>query len=1362
MHSQWPEAQPWLSSGRDVPRDVFPLPSFFSPDVDDFSGLSHSVKQRLRKRQHVGVMVEECIIGLNALYSGQMVKPAAKTADISAAQRMVHDHILNSVVKLGGPGLLSGTEALKQLRAFDGYGEDQTPCAVQSYTPELLSLPSKGSFAVPLEELLGCDGRNIVGEFIHSRLLNVDEARSKLDRCGVRQPYSDPRLRDPKLYAGFLHRLVDADLVELTLTQPCEIIEAFFVSKKDGRLRMVIDCRRSNCWFAEPDKVALATAECLSRIELEPGSELHVATADLKDAFYHFGLPAELRPFFGMRPIRAGEFGITHLAGVSLKPGDRIFPRLAVLPMGWSHALWFCQMIHQRIVLEAGAERSLCLEDKSAVPDGSVMHLEYVDNYVVLGTNESAVSELASAGATALRDKGLVVHEEEKAEGSIKVLGWQFEKTELKPVPHRVWRVRLAMQRLLQLGSITGRQLEKVVGHATFICLGRRESLSVFGETYTFIHRHYHSPHKLWKSVRRELQIFCSICPLIWRDLSMPWSTEVQSIDASTWGLGATAAEFGEDEVRRLSKFSERWRFDSDVYRNPRASTMGVDVGGSSDDVDVLKWASNNFSNSGNGLDRIRVIPDKPQSEKFMPIKLESLQKSWRMVGRYKWRRLEPIPVLEARAALFGVKHILRTAGNFNKRHLILSDSITAVCSLDRGRGRAFKMRRVSQQVGALCLASNSCFYYRWLPSEWNSADGPSRGSRFPSSIPQTCGDGHTQADHSGTQEEVCPENQSFKTGSCSEAFSSFGGQNSCPQTTTEGCDISQGGVCRRAMQKEISGVLGQADSGNGCEVVYPIKAPTGRQDSGDYVGFNVFGRGGHFASKLHVGGSAVQAATPEGTPTGQSSNCQAKFEGLVKTRPAKIQVATPVGGRMPDGEVHAEQSSEGRGPHDVAGFCGVSEARGADQTEGTGPGASGYGWVAPCPALVSDSPPPGVGRVIKNSRIRRDNSFRPALQQSGGNGSLSIDAFTSLPSQQPDFQQGCGRPQKGHADSEREVQSHKSRGSTPLPTATWRSKQRFFDEAKGSPSNPAAGEVEDTGISQKVSKGRKAHSVAARPPTKRTSTSHESGRSAPKSAPLPALSPGRTFICAVFIEIFSGCGRLGRAVQRVTGWPVLLWDIMLGEEYDLNRACNRRRLVEWVRCGWVVGLHLGTPCESFSRARDVRPGPPPLRSDLQPLGLSDLRPGDQLKVQQGNRFMRFSVHLLNLTWRFNIPATMENPERSRIWLCPPVLQLFRKKHVTFSVTHFCGWGTPWRKATGFLAVHVDLTRLNVVRCSSSKRGICQFSGQPHIHLHGKTSTGQWVTKIAQPYPHRMCNALAKCFYDWEVMLMAQRFAKHL
>ena len=88
------------------------------------------------------------------------------------------------------------------------------------------------------------------------------------------------------------------------------------------------------------------------------------------------------------------------------------------------------------------------------------------------------------------------------------------------------------------------------------------------------------------------------------------------------------------------------------------------------------------------------------------------------------------------------------------------------------------------------------------------------------------------------------------------------------------------------------------------------------------------------------------------------------------------------------------------------------------------------------------------------------------------------------------------------------------------------------------------------------------------------------------------------------------------------------------------------------------------TPCLSFSRARDCRPGPPPLRSNSQPLGLPDLSEVDQPKVEVGNRPMRFTVRFMTACIFLRVSCCFENPATSRIWLCPPVRRLLRRRHV--------------------------------------------------------------------------------------------------
>ena len=142
-------------------------------------------------------------------------------------------HIRNSVQLMGSPPCdLTGPGAVSQLRAFDGYGEDQCPASIATYVPELLSLPDKGNKSMPLAQLLGDDGGVIVSDFIRSRLLDENEALKNLRECGVKQCYSDPKLRDPRVYSGFIKRLHEADLVDFSVRPGAEKIEAVFVEEE--------------------------------------------------------------------------------------------------------------------------------------------------------------------------------------------------------------------------------------------------------------------------------------------------------------------------------------------------------------------------------------------------------------------------------------------------------------------------------------------------------------------------------------------------------------------------------------------------------------------------------------------------------------------------------------------------------------------------------------------------------------------------------------------------------------------------------------------------------------------------------------------------------------------------------------------------------------------------------------------------------------------------------------------------------------------------------------------------------------------------------------------------------------------------
>ena len=93
-------------------------------------------------------------------------------------------------------------------------------------------------------------------------------------------------------------------------TKPVEQCGFFCVLKKSGMLRLILDARRVNQRFAKPPGVALATAECLGRLEVTGPDEyshhdpryvsavqdmtLTMGIGDIDNCFHRLRLPEGL------------------------------------------------------------------------------------------------------------------------------------------------------------------------------------------------------------------------------------------------------------------------------------------------------------------------------------------------------------------------------------------------------------------------------------------------------------------------------------------------------------------------------------------------------------------------------------------------------------------------------------------------------------------------------------------------------------------------------------------------------------------------------------------------------------------------------------------------------------------------------------------------------------------------------------------------------------------------------------------------------------------------------------------------------------------------------------------------------------
>ena len=238
------------------------------------------------------------------------------------------------------------------LRARAGYS-DEVGAGVgglTSYKPGTVSLPADSSDAPELRSLVS--GKASVF---------LDDLSSMLDNSDVSGAagQSDPRLyMDPVLgrggaaYNGFVKDLWRRGLVRFTV-KPMGHVTVFFVFKKSGQLRMIVDARVVNKRFKRAPTVNMTTPEVLSSLECAPDDVVFSSTIDVKDCFHRLKLSCQMSDYFCMPGGTAKQFGVTHVNGEPVDPSTYIWPACQCLPMGFSWSVYFAQNVAVEMVARA-------------------------------------------------------------------------------------------------------------------------------------------------------------------------------------------------------------------------------------------------------------------------------------------------------------------------------------------------------------------------------------------------------------------------------------------------------------------------------------------------------------------------------------------------------------------------------------------------------------------------------------------------------------------------------------------------------------------------------------------------------------------------------------------------------------------------------------------------------------------------------------------------------------------------------------------------------------------------------------------------------------------------------------------------
>jgi hypothetical protein len=134
----------------------------------------------------------------------------------------------------------------------------------------------------------------------------------------------------------------------------------------------------------------------------------------------------------------------------------------------------------------------------------------------------------------------------------------------------------------------------------------------------------------------------------------------------------------------------------------------------------------------------LKGVPKSPFRRTCMKEFAPPLPPAWGDPSRYhvlfrgKFRRPEHVNVLEGRAGLMAARHMTRVPGEWGRRVLMLTDSRASLGAFSKGRSSARSYISLCRRMSSLRLGTGCSFYWRWVETYRNPADGPSRGSPYP------------------------------------------------------------------------------------------------------------------------------------------------------------------------------------------------------------------------------------------------------------------------------------------------------------------------------------------------------------------------------------------------------------------------------------------------------------------------------------------------------------------------------------------------------------------------------------------------------------------------------------------------------
>jgi hypothetical protein len=572
---------------------------------------------------------------------------------------------------------------------------------------ERLSLPAQ-LHARPLLQLLP---PAIAARYSHERaaaLLRPGHEVTVLDHLS---PLPRPRVHGRRSeYLATLRRLHGLGMLAWT-TQPAAVNGVFAIEKDRDSDRLILDARWANRLFIDPPHVVLPTAAHLAAVRVPPRAAFYAAKSDISDYYHHQRVPHWLTRYFAMPPLSAAE-----CVALGVEPSAGLYPCLATMPMGWSHAVYLGQCVHEHLLYhDAGLARADSVLDMAspALSGGRVVHGAYIDDFFCLSLSRCEAHRQLQRVLDAYRRAGFVVKDSKvvlPTTAAVPVLGFELcgEAVCLQPGPQLLHRMVAATRAVLQAVTVTGHQLSVLLGHWAWLLLLRRPAFAALQHAYRYARLAGWRPFTLWRSVRRELASLLALLPLLRMQLSAGVFHRVMASDASeqAGGVVSLACSPAMDEALTPLASSRR----QTLLQTTLAAAAFEDA-----TEDQRQRAA-------------AAVAECPAAALAVERAYDAVAHGqWRADVTLPWRMPSHINALEMHAVSLAVHRVATYRAPLDSRVYLLLDNTVCLFALLKGRTSSVELLLPLRKVAAVALAAGLVLMPAWLPSELNPADAPSR-----------------------------------------------------------------------------------------------------------------------------------------------------------------------------------------------------------------------------------------------------------------------------------------------------------------------------------------------------------------------------------------------------------------------------------------------------------------------------------------------------------------------------------------------------------------------------------------------------------------------------------------------------------